>query len=108
MASVDPEGPWAQAVLPPPPSSRRKGSGVAIGVVMVVVGVLGVPACLVAAVLTANPCGSFGDQCADYGQTSSVAVAFMYGMVLSAGLVIAGVVVMTVSLLSRRRDRRVR
>jgi hypothetical protein len=72
---------------------------------MVAVGLVGAPACLVAAVLTANPCGTFGDQCADYGQTSGIAVAFLYGMLLSAGVVIAGFVVLIVGLVSRHRER---
>jgi hypothetical protein len=73
---------------------------------MVVLGLVGVPACLVAALLTANPCGTFGDQCASYGQTSTIAVGFIYGMVLSAGLAVAGFVVLIASLVSRRRERR--
>jgi hypothetical protein len=95
--------PSAPRVLPPPPRHRRKSNAIGVGIVMGVVGLLGVPAFLVAAVLTANPCGPFGDQCESYGQTSDIAVAFLYGMLLSGALAIAGVVVATAGLISRRR-----
>lgn len=99
----DPEDPWARPVLPPPPRRRQGGVGIAVGAVMIVLGLIGVPACLVAALLTANPCGAFSDGCSDYGQTSTLAVGFMYGVMLSAGVAIAGFVLVIVSLVSRRR-----
>lgn len=71
---------------------------------MIVLGLVGAPACLVAAVLTANPCGAFSDSCSDYGETSTIAVAFMYGMLLSVGVAIAGLVVVIVRSASRRRE----
>jgi hypothetical protein len=77
----------------------------AIGVVMVVVGVIGVPVCVLAAFLTANPCGAFADSCADYGQTSTTAVVFGLGAVLSAGLLVAGVVMMLAARTTRARER---
>lgn len=104
MVSVDPED-QAGTRLPPPPRPGQKGGAVVVGTVMGVLGLIGVPICLVAAVLTANPCGTFADSCADYGETSSIAVVFLYGAVLSAGLAAAGFVLMTVGLVSRRRQR---
>jgi hypothetical protein len=106
MAGGDLDDSLARDALPPPPHRRQKRSGIAVGVLMTIVGLVGAPACLAAALLTANPCGPFGDQCADYGQTSSIAVAFLYGTVVCAGLVVAGLVMLTVGMTSRRRERR--
>ena len=77
----------------------------AIGIMLVLVGMLGAPVCAVAALLTANPCGAFADSCADYGQTSTTAVVFGLGAVLSAGLLVAGVVMMLAARTTRARER---
>lgn len=69
---------------------------------LLVLGVLGVPTLLVAAVLTANPCGAFGDHCASYGQTSTVAVVFFSGAVLAVVVAVAGLVLAIVGFAGAR------
>lgn len=87
----------------PPPRRRRRGGLIIGGVTLFVLGALGAPTLLVVAVLTANPCGAFGDHCASYGQTSTVAVVAFSGAAVAAVVAVLGLVLTIVGAVSHRR-----
>jgi hypothetical protein len=64
---------------------------VVAGALLTVIGIAGVPISLVAALLTANPCGAFGDHCAQYGQTSDAASGFVGLAYISGVAAVAGI-----------------
>jgi hypothetical protein len=111
MPEPMPVNPPSAPFLPPAQTERPIGPGsrashpvvVVAGALLVVIGITGVPVSLFAALMSANPCGAFGDHCAQYGQTSDAASGFV-GLALLSGLAaVAGFALLIGAAASRPR-----
>jgi hypothetical protein len=91
--------------LPTPPltpnTSVTRSTSTIAGALLLAVGIVGVPLSLVAALVTANPCGAFADHCAQYGQTSDVASAFFGLVYLAVGAAVMGFVLIIAGRMSK-------
>ena len=86
------------------PPRRGSDGMLAGGIVLTVLAALGIPFFGLMALLTANPCGAFGDACDEHGQVGEgfgVSVALL---ALSIAGVVAGIVLIVVSRRSAHRS----
>lgn len=108
---TSPEPPWTPAHVSPhlavhPSPPRRSAATLVVGLVLSIGGLAAAPICALLVLLTANPCGMFGDHCADYGKTDPTAELFLLAFFVSVGFLLVGVVLVVVDAVARARDRR--
>ena len=85
-----------------PPGQSARHMMIA-GLIITVVSGFFAPVFFFAAVLTANPCGAFGDACDDYGKTSTESVVMLALTFLAIAALIVGLVLCVMGFIRRNR-----
>jgi hypothetical protein len=85
----------------PPGQSPRQM--MIVGLIITVVSGFFVPVFFIAAVLTANPCGAFGDACDDYGTTPTAFAVMLALTFLAIAALIVGLVLWVIGFTRRNR-----